>query len=362
MILYLLYGATMIVCLLGLYLGSLIPVKNTASRYVSWLLVILFIHISYAATFRSGIPGLIYVDTAAPFGLIYGPMLFLTFRAIENKPISRRMAWLHFIPFGIGLLFYIYFLASYSFRINNRSEYYIFLYSAMGLSWLIYPLSILIFNVSVERKQLMERRAYYYAAILVLILAVFVLTMTLNRLVERETSYSNGSGITIYFIMLLGGLLAFNYLLKSLIRANTSHIASQGSSEINGEYPVAELLSSNLFALDQQDYAEKISHYLAEKTYLDTDFHLDQMTKDLNISKQHILQFFKVTYNESFLKVINSLRIKEACTQLEQEDFDSNIEELALQCGFNSRASFYRNFNLEMGCSPIEYREKTIFK
>ncbi|WP_400261973.1 helix-turn-helix domain-containing protein [Sphingobacterium sp. SG20118] len=63
-----------------------------------------------------------------------------------------------------------------------------------------------------------------------------------------------------------------------------------------------------------------------------------------NLTKQTLMGF------------INQLRLVYASRLLSQEEFVYTIDDLSFICGFNSRASFYRNFITEFGCSPHQYR------
>ena len=359
MIFTFLYCATSITCLLGLQVSYYVNQKTTMDRLAQFFLLTLLVHICHAAIFRDLLPGLIYVDRSAPFGLMYGPFLYFAYRAIEQKEITAKQVLLHGLPFLIGLIGHFVFISSYSFRMEYRSEYYLVLYSLMGLSWFFYPVGVFIISNNGANRARLERRIYYYSVILILVSSIFMLTLVLNRMMEKGSVDAPSSGATIFFIMLLGSLLGYNYLLGRLRKPLRLEMQSF-TGDLNVD-PFERNLTGLTYA-EQQGIKLKIIDYLVEKSYLDTEFSIDKMSKLLNVSKPVIQQFFKLHFNDSFLKVINALRIKEACIYLSDEAFDMNIEELALHCGFNSRASFYRNFNQEMGCSPIEFREKSVMK
>jgi len=272
---------------------------------------------------------------------------------------TKSQILLHSLPFIIGLLGHLVFIFSYAFRSSYRMEYYLSLYSMMGLSWLLYPIWVCYLSNFAAKREHFERRIYYYSIILILVSSIFMLNLVLKSLVERSGTDAVSSGATIFFIMFLGSLLGYNYLLS---RLRTPILWDIQSLKLNANSEPIQRPLPGLMSSEQQSIRLKIIDYLVEKPYLDTEFSIDKMSKVLNVSKPFIQQFFKLHFQDSFLKIINSLRIKEACNSLSDEGFDMNIEELALHCGFNSRASFYRNFSQEMGCSPIEFREKSMMK
>lgn len=84
------------------------------------------------------------------------------------------------------------------------------------------------------------------------------------------------------------------------------------------------------------------------------------MAQDLDLPKYVLSKYFNEVLSEGFLRSINAMRVSYACELLEEEDMVYTMEELAVLCGFNSRASFYRNFGHYEDCTPLEYRERFI--
>ena len=68
-----------------------------------------------------------------------------------------------------------------------------------------------------------------------------------------------------------------------------------------------------------------------------------------------ICKIFKNITGETFHNVLNSHRIKNACTLLKSTDF--SIEEIATRVGFNGSKSFCRIFKDIKGVSPGSYRK-----
>lgn len=360
MVILFIYTSIIVVCLLSIQVFQLLPNRNSFDQVVFAFVITVLIHVCFAATFRDLVKGYQFVDRGAPFGLLYGPLLYFAFLASTGRRIPFSTIFIHLIPFFLFLGLFFYFLISDSFRLDYGKIFYYALYSLFGISWLIYPISLLFKGGGMEKSMLNIKKLFYYSVILLLVLAAFIIPLILSQFLNQEGGGSPISGYTIFFIMLLGATLAYNYFIRELsIRAKSSSnfysLESKSKSEeqldVKNELPI----SSRHFL-----YEEKILTYLELETYLDPDFNVDMMLRDLKMSRGVLSQFFKEYFNQNVLKTINSLRIKAVCKALEQEDFDMNIEELALRCGFSSRASFYRNFSQEMDCSPVEYRERVL--
>ena len=103
-------------------------------------------------------------------------------------------------------------------------------------------------------------------------------------------------------------------------------------------------------------YRQKVELFILAKGYLDIDLNREQFCKQLDIKKNDLGPFLKKSYKTNFNGFINQLRLVYASRLLSQEEFVYTIDDLSFICGFNSRASFYRNFITEFGCSPHQYR------
>lgn len=100
-----------------------------------------------------------------------------------------------------------------------------------------------------------------------------------------------------------------------------------------------------------------LNHALeVDRVYLNPTINAADLAKQLQISQSHLSQIVNQHYNRSFRNLVNDYRIDEVKQKLLQEAFSSSsILALALQCGFNSEASFYRIFKRATGMSPKEY-------
>jgi AraC-like DNA-binding protein len=60
-------------------------------------------------------------------------------------------------------------------------------------------------------------------------------------------------------------------------------------------------------------------------------------------------------FKQSFRDLINLYRVAAVKTKLNNKDQHSSILLVALDCGFNSQASFYRAFKKIEGMTPKQY-------
>ncbi len=74
------------------------------------------------------------------------------------------------------------------------------------------------------------------------------------------------------------------------------------------------------------------------------------------LSRSAFMDRFAETVGHPPMTVLRSLRMRQACLQLQVEHL--TIDEIAHSCGYESRSSFIRAFGKAMGADPSEFREQ----
>lgn len=92
-----------------------------------------------------------------------------------------------------------------------------------------------------------------------------------------------------------------------------------------------------------------------EKNMSNTDYSLDDLSRDLGLSKTHLNRKLTVILNMKPLPFIRAIRLKRAAQLLVGSQY--NVAEIALMVGFNTIKYFNRYFKEEFGMTPTQYRE-----
>lgn len=306
-----------------------------------------------------------YWSTAAPFGLIYGPILFLLYNSVQKPRVQSKAALLHFLPALVGLIFYIVTLSSFEFRKSFLRQFQILLYMSMCASWIIYPCLIIAHK---NRTALLGFGLFKYGMILLWVLTSYLIPLIWSSLESGIKETALTEDFVVIGTMLVAIVLAYwNFLKKFRHVARLEGKVYQGglrldapSEEVENKTVGISTTSPNQLKNIPEEYKEKIIQSILLERYCDPSFNLQQMAKEFGLLPALASQYFSQVYPEGFVKTINKKRIEKACYFLQQEDMKINMEELAFLCGFNSRASFYRNFQSEMSCSPSAYRESLL--
>ena len=97
------------------------------------------------------------------------------------------------------------------------------------------------------------------------------------------------------------------------------------------------------------------------KVYRDPEISLIKLSEKVGLSPGVVSHVINTILDKNFRNLVNEYRIAEVKVKLSDPDFQHlSILGIALDCGFNSEASFYRVFKKATGMSPKEYKERPV--
>ena len=95
-----------------------------------------------------------------------------------------------------------------------------------------------------------------------------------------------------------------------------------------------------------------------EKPYLNTDLTLGSLAKLIETTDKKMSILLNQHLNISFYEFINNYRVEAFKKALKENQYkDYTIEAISAECGFKSKASFYRIFKAKTNMSPSEYKK-----
>lgn len=142
--------------------------------------------------------------------------------------------------------------------------------------------------------------------------------------------------------------------IKGYLVGQNDEMATKKTSDIkNLPHPEELIKITNLLKLAMED----------EKLYRNPSINLNTLALQIGYTSKIISIVLNQHFEKSFNEYINEYRIAEFKTKFLGPDFDHfTITGLALECGFNSQATFQRAFKESTGLSPSEFRKINTIK
>jgi AraC-like DNA-binding protein len=107
------------------------------------------------------------------------------------------------------------------------------------------------------------------------------------------------------------------------------------------------------------DIEQSIKYALEEdKVFLNPTLNIQELSRKLSLPQQEVSKVINANFHKKFRDIINEYRVEEVKKKLHSKEMAyMSILGIALECGFNSEATFYRIFKKNTGLSPKEYRQ-----
>lgn len=323
--------------------------------------------LGFSHTFYRGIefvPGVTdFRETGTPLSLLYGPLLYLVYRANTGRAAGKTEILLHSIPFIFSTLLYLFWGGLF----GSDMSMPLFNYDTTCLlamaSFIIYPLYI----ETEKRRNCYAEKDVFLASLNGQLSVVYLLSALLLGLFVIEARIPDiDFGINMHVLIFVMLSAAFTLVMRYMFLKSRSRRAARPQPERIAQVPAAgapeadrrpygkSQLSSELL----DEYTQTVHETLQrEQLFLNPNLSLEMLSRKTGIAQHHLSQVFTVHECKNFYKVVAEYRI--AYAQERMRIFggeELTIESLAYECGFNSKTSFNQYFKSKTGITPSEYR------
>lgn len=322
---------------------------------------IIFEQLCMASGLWRQLPHVLLSTTWMP--LLIGPVIWLFVKSLDSPKLGMADT-LHYVPALFALACFV------PFYTETGEAKIVWVESAVTISW---PLSI--FGVAkaasmigyvatarfaLRRKlasqvgRLTRRLAQVLTLFLGLVTLVFLLfvaeQLSGELFVSSDTLAATGTGLLLYAISLIVAAewreIAAEWTKRQQYPASAVIIASDSDRA-----PRTELLDR---ATATALYAQVLAAVKERQLYRRAEMKIDQLASLVGISTHYLSYVINEISGRNYQSWLNGLRVdcvKEALRRTR----DRPLIEIALEAGFNSKASFNRAFKAETGTSPTEY-------
>lgn len=350
---------------LSIILFSIKKGNNTANRFFSGL--IFTISLSMGSIFLEKTPLYRVLPTITqsyePLQFLFGPLLYHYIKTLTTPHTQLgKTTVLHFTPAVGYLLFFIPVFLYPGFIPGDRIRLHTIVFEIITSlhMWLyiIYSLRLIrsyhkniknnysqidTINLSWLRKLLMG---------MVIIYIFFVVILVTALITGRDLNYfENLTGLVVTISIFV---IAYFIILNSRLFETIDHARKQlEEPKVSGD----KYKNSPLTSDDMHQYRQKLITLMEEhKRYLQPGLTLSALADELNIPRQYLSQVINETAGCNFYDFINTYRINEVKKMLrEHKHKTQTLLSLALDAGFNSKATFNTAFKKNTGLTPTQF-------
>ena len=307
-------------------------------------------------------PEWLYLLLIFPNGLLYGPALALLVHDLIAGSTVFGL-WKHMFPFFGAMLIFVLLCSNFTLRYQYNLDYSIFLNFLSYIHLLGYMVWLWFEMRKNDFLKFNLKGIIFFASIIVF---VFLSSFLIFRMAYFDVNFNIHRGFSIGLYVIFLSAIQFvvppaaKLIQTEAFNASKISVIPQQILELDIvrqlEKQKGKLSLPPMSAEKQLEYRKAIDYFIQTLAYLDSDLNKESFCQQVGIPVHQVGSFLKDEYDKGLNGFINQLRLRYAAKQLRSQELVYTISDLAFVCGFNSRASFYRNFQSEFGCSPHQYR------
>lgn len=365
----------------GIFVISLFLIKrefrNPSQRYLMGiLLVFLWLQLEFLSIrWPYTIEFTQFYGTRLGSWFLIGPLILLYTHSLTGQEKKGNRMFIHFLPFIFFVLILPLFYADFLgfrqvhygmltvFDRFNREEITViqYVYSAVFVAQFIHLFAYLMIGLrrikhyetaisttysSYQESEIRWLRITIYSLMCILVFASLFLVLFFFTLVyRRHLDY-------IYVLPMSFLMYIIAYKLSGI------QLTSIRESELNTNGNGAKYQSSSLKSEDAETYSSRLKEYMStQKPYLKNGLRLIDLSKELEIPAHHLSQVINEKYDQNFYDFVNSYRVEEAKSLMNESDKPTLLE-IAFSSGFNNKTSFNNAFKKFSDSTPFAYRKK----
>jgi len=189
----------------------------------------------------------------------------------------------------------------------------------------------------------------------ILIISFWIMAIVIHNVTGNISAYLPlrlGTSILLYWIGYQG---FFRYKIVKDRISLRNHITNESIHEMG-----LTLQKGNHISNKHEKDFKKINNYIvSEQRFLDASLTMNNLAEELHMSSSHFSKIINRHSDYNFSDYLNSYRVEQAKALLSDDDFNNyTIVAIGLECGFNSKSTFYTAFKKFTSLTPTQYRSR----
>jgi len=352
------------------------PSNQVANRILAALILVLMSHLSLICLDVKDMflvyPHFSRLSWLLP--LLYGPLILLLTQSITDPDFRlHRRQWLSILPFAVYFFVLLpYFALPATDKLAYLSDSR--LVAQQDFGWMntltnYLHVGFVVGALMTFYRNLRKRTDHFSNSELidVLWLKEFLWIVLSVMLFSVVTFYARK-----YRIAYLGSIYPAHFLLVvvlvywiafKLLHEKTALTPAPAPPQAHPAHeaePAIKYAKSSLTDALSDDIARRITTLMhSEKPYLDNNLTLVELAARLDIPRHQLSQVINTAFGVNFFEFVNQYRLQEFKIQaLDPSNQHLSLLGIALECGFNSKATFNQAFKKLEGTTPSDFVRK----
>lgn len=353
--------------------------QSTSSK---WLSLLLFLYAMYITPYMLGYANWYSGDITSdilffiPFMqvLLIGPVFYFYTQSLLNRSFKfTKRDWLHLIPAGVYILYSLvvfvtdkFIMDEYYFYADGRDKDLKNWYQACGVISMSFYLVLSLRFYSTYKARIFDTVSFAESILFqwirnfMLALGVILLLRVLFFITNPEWGNFGSQfwhyiafSFVFYYISING---YFNEVKKGVL----FHESKEDFDIFEPEVAIESKSAERAPVEDIEAWKEKLTRVLQDqKLYQNPRLTLSDVAESLGTNAKIISYIVNAGFGMNFNDFVNHYRIEAVKSQMDQgKHLQSTLLGIALDSGFNSKATFNRAFKKSTATSPKEYLEK----
>lgn len=230
----------------------------------------------------------------------------------------------------------------------NDENYY---YEIANLPYLLFYSFSIYTNLLARKGSVYSNQVINFIGVFSFYLVVCIFVTGFMTVIELSESEFAIKGefvhIGIVFFMSLFSLVSYYTFSNQEMVQDMGGLLQENISESNSDVVIA---------LENKEY-RVIEFFKNNRMFLENSFSLDQLAKEVGLTKQEVSEVINQNLNSSFYQLLAKYRIDYAKTLLIRNK-NLTIDAVVDECGFCSKSTFNKYFKLYVGQTPSVFRSQ----
>lgn len=193
-------------------------------------------------------------------------------------------------------------------------------------------------------------KTFLFYGLLVLLFWIFAIVSNLKNYVNLEIYFYYplriSSSLLIYWV-------AYTASFQNVLTSDRENIRKK--LKIN---PKAILFDVKIETEPSDKFKTICDFFEKTECFLNPNFSLDQLSEQIKINRTSLSEEINKNAKQNFNDFVNSFRVSKSKLLLKDSEYENyTIDAIGLECGFNSKSTFYSAFKKVTNTTPAAFRQ-----